>query len=165
MSVRVARNADATRTQSTNRLSEVLAVGLKVAPGPATNMAKRRREPPTVLNKEYWYLYLKHEILEKLNDFETDRDVDDERVDYDYVSSKWEEVNKKLEAKREEWEKLKIGDKNYITLVASESAGELKERIEKAFVNQFYGQDDDYDTDEVINTLIENIIKDTEGQD
>ena len=138
-----------------------------MVPGLATSMPKRRREP-AVLDRKYWYLYLKYKILEKLNSFETDRDMDDERVDDDYVSEKLQEVEEKLEATREEWKeewkKLGLEYDSDITLVSSEYAEDLEDRIERAFSKQSddYGQDDDYDTDMVVDTLIKMIIKDTD---
>ena len=161
--------APAARAASTagaaDRLSTVLATGRKFGPSlllsVPTEMKRSRREN-LVVKREHWELYLRYELLFKLFDKEDHRHDDDERVEYEFKSKKEAELEEKYDAAKQAFESVYADEYDTFQLIEDEDPDELEERINEVFSDEFDGgYDETYDTDEVIERLVKDLLDST----
>ena len=154
-----------------DRLSAVLAAGCErwrcgspLAVAVPTEM-KRRRYSTLVVKREHWKLYLRYDLLLKLYDNEDHRYDDDERVNYDFKSAKETEVEEKKDAARKAFESVYPGEYDTFQLTDDEDPDDLKERIEQVFSDEFDGgYPQTYDTDVVIERLVNELVESTPSE-
>jgi hypothetical protein len=170
MSLRPRSDAAPASRAAADRLSAVLAAGqrfgspLPVAV-PTEGMKRGRDDDNLVVDRKHWELYLRYDLLLKLHDKEDHRFDDDERFDYDYVSKKEKEVEEKQYAAREAFESVYPDEYDTFQLTDYEDPGDLEERIEKVFSDEFDGgYPETYATDDVIERLVKKLIDGTPSE-